>query len=185
MAPPLCGTVVRGQHSDRDCHYHAMNWLRVLHILLTSCRPTVCPCNNSASLLLYQSLPRSSELWRGHGQEAKRGEMGGPRITRNGRAMESFLLPCVATGVSLLAVWCLSGATPRGQPWTSAVILPHGRNGLNARRMAVLSTFCEPSLWHHVHRELWRSVLLDVTPIISATACHQRNYVERYSRSML
>src|SRR5262249_4742541 len=48
--------------------------------------------------------------------------------------------------------------------------------------MAVLSTFCEPSLWHHVHRELWRSVLLDVTPIISATACHQRNYVERYSR---
>lgn len=52
--------------------------------------------------------------------------------------MESFLLPCVATGVSLLAVWCLSGATPRGQPWTSAVTLPPGRNGLSARRMAVL-----------------------------------------------
>ncbi len=31
-------------------------------------------------------------------------------------------------------------------------------------------------------RELLRSGLLDVTPIISATACHQRNYVERYSR---
>jgi len=28
--------------------------------------------------------------------------------------MESFLLPCVATGVSLRAVWCLSGATPGG-----------------------------------------------------------------------
>jgi hypothetical protein len=27
-----------------------------------------------------------------------------------------------------------------------------------------------------------RSVLLDVTPIIAATACHQRNYVKRYSR---
>jgi uncharacterized protein YjbI with pentapeptide repeats len=27
-----------------------------------------------------------------------------------------------------------------------------------------------------------RSALLDLTPIISATACHQRNYVERYSR---
>jgi hypothetical protein len=26
-------------------------------------------------------------------------------------------------------------------------------------------------------------VLLDVTPIISTTACHQRNYVERYSSS--
>jgi hypothetical protein len=51
--------------------------------------------------------------------------------------MGSFLLPCAATGVSLLAVWCLIGATPRGQPWTPAVILPHGRNGLSARRMAV------------------------------------------------
>ena len=96
--------------------------------------------------------------------------------------MESFLLPCVATGVSLLAVSCLIGATPRGQPWTSAVTLPHGRNGLSARRMAVLSTCHEPSLGRHVHRELLRSVLLDLTPIISATACHQRNYVERYSR---
>src|ERR1051326_301924 len=36
-------------------------------------RPTVCPSNNSASLLSYQSLPTSSELWRGYGQEAKRG----------------------------------------------------------------------------------------------------------------
>jgi hypothetical protein len=25
-------------------------------------------------------------------------------------------------------------------------------------------------------------VLLDLIPIIAATACHQRNYVERYSR---
>jgi len=53
-------------------------------------------------------------------------------------AIRSFLLPCAATGVSLLAVWCLSSATPRGQPWTSAVTLPHRHNGLSARRMAVL-----------------------------------------------
>src|SRR6266851_4876498 len=33
-----------------------------------------------------------------------------------------------------------------------------------------------------VHRELMRSAVLDLTPIIPATACHQRNYVERYSR---
>ena len=70
----------------------------------------------------------------------------------------------------------------RGQPWTSAVTLPQGRNGLNALRRAVLSTCREPSLGRHVHRELLRSVLLDVTPIISETACHQKNYVERYSR---
>ena len=35
--------------------------------------------------------------------------------------MGSFLLPCVTTGLSLNTVWCLSGATPRGQPWTPAM----------------------------------------------------------------
>jgi hypothetical protein len=99
-------------------------------------------------------------------------------------AMESFLLPCVANGVSLLAVWCLIGVTPGGQPWTSAVTLPHGRNGLSARRMAVLSTFRALSLCRQVHHELMRSAALYLTPIIPATACHQRNYVERYSRYM-
>jgi hypothetical protein len=97
-------------------------------------------------------------------------------------AIGSFLLPCAATGVSLLAVWCLIGATPRGQPWMPAVTLPQGCDGLSARRMALLYTFREPSLGRHVHRELMRSALLDLTPIIPATACHQRNYVERYSR---
>ncbi len=62
--------------------------------------------------------------------------------------------------------------------------LPPGRNGLSARRMAVLYTFREPSLGRQVHREFMRSAWLDVTPIIPATACHQRNYVERYSRYM-
>src|SRR5262249_42929309 len=99
-------------------------------------------------------------------------------------AMESFFLPCVATGVSLLVVWCLSGATPRRQPWTFAVPLPHGRNGLSVRRRAMLSPFREPSLCRHAHRALWRSVWLDVAPIIAATACHQRNDVEGYSRFM-
>jgi hypothetical protein len=65
------------------------------------------------------------------------------------------------------------------------VTLPQGRNGLSARRMAVLYTFREPSLCRHVHREFMRSAWLDVTPIIPATACHQRNYVERYSRFTL
>src|SRR5712691_10086971 len=87
-----------------------------------------------------------------------------------------------ATRMFLSARGCLLGATPRGQPWTSAVTLPHGGNGLNARRMAVLSTFRAPSLCRHVHREILRSVWLDLPPIIAATACNQRNYVERYSR---
>ena len=121
-------------------------------------------------------------MLRGHGQEAKRGEAGGHRITRNGEALGSLLLTCATTALSLIAMWCLIGATPRGQPWTPAVTLPHGRDGLSARRMAVLWTFREPSLCRHVHREFMRNAVLDLTPIIPATACHQRNYVERYSR---
>src|SRR5207253_10184919 len=79
-------------------------------------------------------------------------------------------------------MWRLSGATSRGQPWTPAVTRPHGRDGLSARRMAVWWTFREPSLGRHVPHELLRNAVLNVTPIIPATACHQRNYVERYSR---
>ena len=48
--------------------------------------------------------------------------------------------------------------------------------------MAMLWTFHALSLCRHVYRELLRSAVLDVHPIIPATACHQRNYVERYSR---
>src|SRR3989442_265036 len=81
-------------------------------------------------------------------------------------------------------MWCLIGATPRGQPWTPAVALPQGCDGLSARRMAVLCTFREPSLCRHVHRELMRKAALNLTLIIPATACHKRNYVERYSRCM-
>ena len=80
--------------------------------------------------------------------------------------------PVCAPGVSQIVRGGLLGANPRGQPWTSAVTLPPGRNGLIAWRMAVWWTFRAPSLGRHVHRELWRSVLLDVTPIIAATAGH-------------
>ena len=45
-----------------------------------------------------------------------------------------------------------------------------------------METFRQPSMGRHVHRELLRSVLLDLNPTIAATACHQRNYAERYSR---
>jgi hypothetical protein len=59
---------------------------------------------------------------------------------------------------------------------------PHGRYGLSARRMVVLWTFREPSLSRRVHRAFMRNALLDYTPIIPATACHQSSYVETYSR---
>ena len=63
-----------------------------------------------------------------------------------------------------------------------ALTLPHVCYGLSVRRMAVLSTFRRPSMRHPVHRQLMRNELLDMTTIIPATYCHQRNYVEAYSR---
>jgi DNA invertase Pin-like site-specific DNA recombinase len=51
--------------------------------------------------------------------------------------------------------------------------------------MAVLCAFREPSLGHHGHRELLRNAWLDFAPSIPATACHQRNYVDSYSKSKL
>jgi hypothetical protein len=78
-------------------------------------------------------------------------------------AIRPFLLPCAATGVSLLAGWFLIGATPQGQLWTPTVTRPQGYNGLSARRMAVLWTFRAPFLGCPVHRELMRSGLLDLT----------------------
>ena len=70
----------------------------------------------------------------------------------------------------------------RFKPWTSAVTLPHRRNGLSARRMAVLYTFGKPVLRRHVHCAFMRSALLDMPPIMPTTACHPRNDVERYRR---
>jgi hypothetical protein len=90
--------------------------------------------------------------------------------------------PVCATKVFLIVRGCLIGATPRGQAWTSAGTLPQGRNGLSAWRMAVLLTLRAPSLCRHVHREFMQSAWLDLASILAATACHQSNDVERYSR---
>jgi len=87
----------------------------------------------------------------GPGGEKRRGGRAPPH--EKWEALGAFLHPCAATGVSLLAVWDLSGATPRGQPWMPTVTLPQGCDGLRARRIAVLSTVRTPSLCHHVHRK--------------------------------
>jgi hypothetical protein len=96
--------------------------------------------------------------------------------------MVPVLLTCATTGLSLSAVWWLTDATPRGQPWTPAVTRLHGRDGLSARRMAVFCTFRTPSLCRHVHRELMHNTLLNLTLIVPATAYRQRSCVETYSR---
>jgi len=96
--------------------------------------------------------------------------------------MVSLLLPCVTTGLFLIAGWCLMGETLRGQQWTPALTLPHVRDGLRVLWMAVLCTFRRPSMGRSVHHEFMRTKLLALTTIVPATACHQSNYVETYSR---
>ena len=96
--------------------------------------------------------------------------------------MMSLLLPCATVEVSLIAGWCWIGATPRGQPRTPAVMLPHGCEGLRVRRMTVLWTFRGPFMGHPGPRQFLRNEWLDVTTIVPATAYHRRSYAERYSR---
>src|SRR5262249_19601559 len=139
--------------------------------------------DNSAMVLLYQWLLTSIQC--GEAMARRRKEDG--RVGSASRGMVRRLgrfFSRVRPRVSQIAIGGLIGATPRGQSWTSAVLLPPRRNGLIAWRMAGLSPFRAPSLGRHVHRALLRSVLLDLIPIMAATACHQSNYVERYSRSI-
>src|SRR5215475_15567 len=48
--------------------------------------------------------------------------------------------------------------------------------------MAMLCLFHRSSMCRPGHCAFMRSELLDLTTIIAATACHQSNYVEPYSR---
>jgi hypothetical protein len=93
--------------------------------------------------------------------------------------MAWFLLTGATTGLSLSAVWGLTGVTPRGQPRTPAVMLSQGRDGLIARRIAVFWTFRKPSLCRQAHRAFLRNALLDLIPIIPTIAYHQRNSMVR------
>ena len=129
--------------------------------------PTVSPAKNS--LVYFISIVYTDHpVWRSHREEAKRGPPSGHRITRNGAAMVSLLLPYATTGLSRIAGRCLIGATPRGQP-----------------RTPVSCTVRRPFVGRPVPRQLMRNELFDLTTIVPATAYHRRSYAERYSRFML
>jgi hypothetical protein len=83
--------------------------------------------------------------------------------------MVSFLLTCATAWLSLIAGWCLMGATPRSQQWTPALTLPHVCDGLSVLQR-VFYTFRRPSICRPVHRQFMRNELLDLTTIMPATA---------------
>jgi hypothetical protein len=84
--------------------------------------------------------------------------------------------------LSRIAGGCWRGETPWGQPWTPVLTVPHVRDALSELLMAVWCTCRRLSRGRPVHRQLLHNELLDLTTIVPATACHQRNYVEAYSR---
>jgi hypothetical protein len=98
--------------------------------------------------------------------------------------MMAFLHTCATPWLSLIAGRCSIEEIHRGQQGTPSVTLPHRRDGLHVLWMAVVCPCRRPSLCCPVHCALMRSEVLDVTTIMPATPCHQRNYVEAYSRSI-
>ena len=89
----------------------------------------------------------------------------------------------VTTEWSLIAGEYVIGAIPRGRPRMPAMRLPHGCEGLCVWRRTVLWTFREPSLWVVMCAVNYCATRGSISPpIIPATACHQRDYVERCSR---
>src|SRR5216683_3236257 len=96
--------------------------------------------------------------------------------------MVPFLRTCATPWLSLIAGRCSSGETHRSQQGTPALTLPHRRDGLSVLLMAVFCPFRRPSMCRPVHRQFMRNALLDLTTIVPTTPCHQRNYVEPYSR---
>src|SRR4029453_17723650 len=98
--------------------------------------------------------------------------------------MMAFRHMCATPWLSLMARRCSSGETHWRQQGTPAVTLPRRRDGLNVLLRAVGCPFRRPSMCRPAHCEFMRNAWLDLTTIVPATPCHQRNYVEPYSRSM-
>ena len=78
----------------------------------------------------------------------------------------------------------LDGRNPSGAIGDACLdTAAHARRAARAVDGGVVD-FRRPSLCRSVHCQLLRNEWLDLTTIIPTTDCHQRNYVEAYSRSM-
>jgi hypothetical protein len=136
-------------------------------------KPTVSPAKNS--LVYFISIASIDHpVWRGHREEAKRGPLCRHRLTRNEGAMVPLLLPCATTGLSSIAAWCGSGATPRGQQWPPACTLPPVRDGLRVRCRATWCPCGRSSLGRPAPRPFLRNALPDVTTIVPVTSYERR-----------
>jgi len=140
----------------------------IVELKSTGPKPTVSPAKNS--LVYFISIVYIDHLgWGSHREEAKRGPPSGHRITRNGAAMVSWLLP--------YAPVCAHRVVPhRG-------VVGDRCNPWGQPRAPVLCIFRRPFMARPVPRQLLRNALLDLTTIVPATTYHRGSYAERYSRS--
>ena len=135
------------------------NWL--------SSRPTVSPAKNS--LVYFISIAYIDRpVLRGHGQEAKRGEAGGHRITRNCEALGAFLLTCdhrVMPARDVAPDRCNSS----GSAMDACSDTPAGARRAERAANGGVVDVPRASLCRHVPHELMRNVVLNFDP------CNTRN----------
>ncbi len=84
----------------------------------------------------------------------KRGKGAGGLDAYQGRPWQGWHHPIA---LSLMAVWFLSGETPRGQQWPPALTLPPVRDGLSRLLLEGCGPLGIDSLCRHVQRQLRRN----------------------------
>jgi len=123
-------------------------------------------------------------VWRGHRKEAKSGPPWRPSRHKDLVSEGGVSLPVCNHLVVPERGVVLARCNPTGgQPWTPGWTLPHGRDGLSPRRLAVLCTFRTLALCRHGHCQGMHNTVLDVTPLVPAPVSHQRHDIETYRRS--
>jgi len=100
------------------------------HILKTEIllKPTVCPPSRFLYVLSYQSLPASARCGEAVRKEAKKMTAVWPARHKDLVSNGIVFLTSATTGLSLLAVWWVIGATPWGPQRTPAVTRLHVRD---------------------------------------------------------
>src|SRR5882724_1438634 len=83
--------------------------------------------------------------------------------------MVALLLTCLTIGLSLRSVWCFLDATLWGQQSIPGLTLPHVRDGLSVRRIAVLCPCSMLSMYRHGHRQCMRNALHNCTTLVPVT----------------
>ena len=151
------------------------DWSNVIINLLYASLTTPLVC-------CHINFPRSLQWWRGHGQEAKAERWAGSHH-KECEAIGPFLLPCAAPVVSGRDVRperCNSSGTAVDACRDITTGVRWAEHAADGDVVCVLRALSGAPRAPRITAQRG----LNSAPSIPATACHQRNYVETYSRSI-